>query len=64
MQATWVIRQQMITAYREPDRKIGGLDNQQLSHGVPNTLTEITTLGRTLMKRAATWGLLRPPRHQ
>jgi transposase len=46
----------MITAYREPDRGLGKelmtkvIDS--LSNGVPAALTELTTLGRTLKKRA------------
>ena len=57
VQVTWGIYQQMITAYREPDRKTGRALMTQLiaslGQGVPSTLTEITTLGRTLKKRAA-----------
>jgi transposase len=57
VQATWGIYQRMITAYREPDRTRGRQLMAQLidsvSHGVPEALTEITTLGRTLTKRAA-----------
>jgi len=54
---TWGIYQRMIAAYREPDRTQGralmtGLI-ESVSHGVPATLTEIITLGRTLKKRAA-----------
>lgn len=47
----------MITAYREPDRAKGRelmvrlIDS--ISAGVPKALTEVTTLGRTLAKRAA-----------
>jgi transposase len=55
--ATWGIYQRMIAAYREPDRTKGRELMQQLitsvSHAVPAALTEITTLGRTLTKRAA-----------
>ena len=57
VEATWRIYQQMITAYREPDRKNGRKLMQQLiesvSQGVPASLTEVITLGRTLNKRAA-----------
>ena len=57
VEATWRIYQQMITAYREPDRKNGRKLMQQLiesvSQGVPAALTEVITLGRTLNKRAA-----------
>jgi transposase len=46
----------MITAYREEDRRRGPelmvklIDS--VTHGVPKTMTEIITLGRTLKKRA------------
>ena len=57
VEATWGIYQRMIGAYREPDRSRGKKLMQQLidsiSHGVPTALTEITTLGRTMTKRAA-----------
>jgi transposase len=57
VEATWGIYQQMITAYREPDRKNGRKLMQQLiesvSQGVPAALAEVITLGRTLNKRAA-----------
>ena len=57
VEATWGIYQRMIDAYRQPDRTQGKklitklIDS--ISHGVPATLTEITTLGRTLKRRAA-----------
>ena len=48
--------QRMITAYREPDRARGrqlmAKVIDALHHGVPKPLTELLTLGRTLMKRA------------
>ena len=56
VEATWGIYQRMITAYREPDRRLGRdlmvklIDS--ISTGVPAALTEIITLGRTLTKRA------------
>ncbi len=56
VEATWGIYQRMIAAYREPDRARGRdlmravIDS--VSSGVPAALTEITTLGRTLAKRA------------
>jgi len=56
VEATWGIYQRMIAAYREPDRAKGKqlmtalIDT--LSAGVPAALTELTTLGRTLKKRA------------
>jgi transposase len=56
VEATWGIYQRMIAAYREPDHKQGRHQMQlitSLSNGVPTTLTEIITLGRTLKKRAA-----------
>ena len=57
VQATWGIYQRMVTAYREPDRRRGRELMQNLivavSDGVPAALTELTTLGRTLTKRAA-----------
>ena len=57
VEATWGSYQQMITAYRQPDRAQGRELMQKLinsiSHGVPSALTEIITLGRTLTKRAA-----------
>jgi transposase len=57
VEATWGIYQQMVAAYREPDRKKGRKLMQQLiesvSQGVPAALAEVITLGRTLNKRAA-----------
>ena len=56
VEATWGIYQRMIAAYREPDRARGRELMVRLiesvSQGVPKTLTEIITLGRTLKKRA------------
>jgi transposase len=56
VESTWGIYQRMITAYREPNRTIGRQLMVKLiasiSHGVPDALTEIITLGRTLTKRA------------
>ena len=56
VEATWGVYQQMITAYREPDRRKGRAVMSQLieslSADVPTALTEIITLGRTLKKRA------------
>ncbi len=57
LEATWRIYQQMISAYRHPDRKQGQtlltklIDS--LNRGVPAALTELVTLGRTLKRRAA-----------
>src|SRR5215207_5699944 len=57
VEATWGIYQRMIAAYREPDRARARTSMQQLinsiSHGVPAALSEVTTLGHTLTKRAA-----------
>jgi transposase len=57
VEATWGIYQRMVAAYREPDRTKGRELMVKLiesvSSGVPATLTEIVTLGRTLKKRAA-----------
>ncbi|GMA23119.1 ISL3 family transposase [Luteimicrobium album] len=57
VEATWGIYQRMITAYRHEDRRRGRelMDKliTDLSAGVPKTLTELITLGRTLTKRAA-----------
>jgi Transposase len=57
VEATWGIYQQMIAAYRDPDRAKGREVMTKLiesvSRGVPKTLSEVITLGRTLKKRAA-----------
>ena len=57
VEATWSIYQQMITAYRNPDRAAGRRTMSTLidalSSAVPIELTELITLGRTLKKRAA-----------
>ncbi|WP_454085403.1 ISL3 family transposase [Georgenia sp. Marseille-Q6866] len=57
VEATWGVYQQMITAYRQPDRAAGRTVMTQLitslSSGVPAALHEVRTLGRTLKKRAA-----------
>ena len=56
VEATWGVYQQMIAAYRDPDRAHGrGLMEhliKAVSHGVPGALSEIATLGRTLTRRA------------
>ena len=56
VEATWGVYQQMITAYRAPDRTAGRALMTQLitsvSSGVPAALEEVRTLGRTLKKRA------------
>ena len=57
VEATWGIYQRMVTAYREPDRKLGKflmhsvIDS--LTTSVPNRLVELRRLGRTLKQRAA-----------
>ncbi len=57
VQATWGVYQRMIAAYREPEKKNGKTMMQAvitaLSHGIPAALTELTSLGRTLKRRAA-----------
>ncbi len=56
VEATWGIYQRMIAAYRHEDRIQGRELMVQLiatvSSGVPKALVELTTLGRTLKKRA------------
>ena len=56
VEVTWAIYQAVIAAYRHPDRATGRAMMTTMiasvSHGVPGTLTEVTTLGRTLKKRA------------
>ena len=57
VEVTWSVYQQMIGAYRHPDRKQGRalltklIDT--LRRGVPAALAELVTLGRTLHRRAA-----------
>jgi transposase len=55
--ATWDVYQRVVAAYRHPEKKHGKKLMQQLiddiSTGVPTTLTEIRRLGRTLKQRAA-----------
>jgi transposase len=57
VEATWGIYQNMITAYREPDRKKGRVLMEELIASlradVPAVLSELITLGRTLTRRAA-----------
>jgi transposase len=56
VEATWGVYQAMIAAYRAPDRAHGRHLMQtlidSLARGVPPTLAEVVTLGRTLNKRA------------
>jgi len=57
VEVTWGVYQAVIAAYRHPDRTTGRAMMTSLiasvSHGVPAPLSEVTTLGRTLKKRAA-----------
>lgn len=57
VEVTWAVYQQMVAAYRHPDRREGRrMMNQlivSLSSGVPTVLDELVTLGRTLKKRSA-----------
>lgn len=56
VEATWGVYQRMIAAYRDKDRHKGREQMSQLiealSRGVPEALTEVVTLGRTLQRRA------------
>ena len=57
VEVTWGIYQQMITAYRDPDRAKGKATLKKMiqvvSTDVPAGLTEVIVLGRTLKRRAA-----------
>ena len=57
VEVTWNIYQDMIAAYRDPDRAAGRTAMTKLidtlSSGVPAVLSELVTLGRTLKRRAA-----------
>ena len=57
VEATWGIYQRMISAYRETDKTKGRKLMVKLigsvSNNVPAQLVEVTTLGRTLKRRAA-----------
>ena len=57
VEATWGVYQDIITAYREPDRGLGKhfltLTIERIAAAVPVELEEIRKLGRTLKKRAA-----------
>ena len=54
---TWWVHQRVVGAYRDPDRVRGRARMQavitSLAVGVPAALSELTTLGRTLKRRAA-----------
>ena len=56
VEVTWDVYQRMIGAYREPDRSKGRAVMAELitslARGVPEGLSEVVTLGRTLNKRA------------
>jgi transposase len=56
VEATWGIYQRIVAAYRHPDRRAGKalLTNviNSISRGVPVSLSELTTLRRTLKRRA------------
>ena len=56
VETTWAVYQNMITAYREPDRAAGRKLMQKLISSlgaeVPKVLIEVVTLGRTLKQRA------------
>lgn len=57
LEATYGVYQQLVGAYREPDRAKGRARLEafivSISSGVPGVLTEVITLGRTLKKRTA-----------
>ena len=57
VEATWGIYQRVVAAYRHPDRAAGKAELRKIvgvvSNGDPEPLTELTTLGRTLQRRAA-----------
>jgi transposase len=56
VEATYDIYQQIVAAYRNPNRKQAKQDLvaviDSLSTGIPNTLKELQTLGRTMKRRA------------
>ncbi len=56
-EATWGGYQRIVAAYRHPDRNAAKATLSKIvdtiSRGVPATLTELVTLGRTLKRRAA-----------
>jgi len=56
VEATWGVYQQIVAAYREPDKNRGKMVMNKLigtiSANVPTALAEIGKLGRTLTKRA------------
>jgi transposase len=56
VQATWGIYQRIVTAYRQPDRAAAKAALakviKSISRGVPDELSELITLGRTLKRRS------------
>ena len=56
VEATWLYYQRIVAAYRDPDRAAAKTTLTdiigELRAGVPAPLTELTTLGRTLKRRA------------
>ena len=69
LEVTWSAYQNIIDAYRAPNTSAGNAlmraeINTLTSTRVPRSLTELTTLGRTLKRRATDiLALLRPPPH-
>lgn len=57
VEAAWSVYQRMVTAYREPDRKLGKFIMaaviSSLAEDVPEQFFELRRLGRTLRRRAA-----------
>lgn len=57
VEATWGVYHKMVAAYRHPDRAKSKALMQEvitaISSGVPQDLSEVITLGRTLNRRAA-----------
>jgi len=57
VEATWGVYQHIVAAYRDPDRATAKTDLAKviatISGAVPAALTELSTLGRTLKRRAA-----------
>ncbi len=57
VEATWGVYQRIVAAYRHPDRATGRHELQavieSLRRGVPDPLTELRKLGRTLHRRAS-----------
>jgi transposase len=55
VEATWGVYQRMVAAYRHPDRAAGKRELQAVIYslrvGVPEPLTELRKLGRTLNRR-------------